>query len=108
MGAKGRPKTGGRKKGSGVSKELREYLKSKGINLIELILERINNTIEDDRAAELYIKLMHYIYPVPRDSGIDLNNMTVEEIKELGGFVLESLRTRNASDRSTTEESEDN
>jgi hypothetical protein len=93
MGAKGQPKTpgSGRKKGSSLSATLREELDKRNFNVIE---EFIKAYPSQENQCELLLRLMQYIYPIPREVGLDFEKMTIDQLRQFGGLILESIRSR--------------
>ena len=66
MGAKGDPKTGGRKKGSKTKRTiiLQEYFDKNKIFIPDKVIDLIKNGVMDDKdKAKLWMDLMNYIYP---------------------------------------------
>lgn len=86
------PKTGGRVKGQKtLASSLREQFAEAKFDVVK---EFINAFYEQDNKGELVLKLMEFMYPKPKDAGLDLNQMTVEQLKQMGGLLLESIRSR--------------
>lgn len=95
---KGTPKVpgSGRKKGSSISGTIREYFQTKNIDLIGDTYKLIQVAADEDacRAAECMVKFLEFSYPKCRETALDFDQMTIEQLRSLGGLLLETVRSR--------------
>lgn len=95
---KGRPKTGGRKKGTPnkVTGDLRTWiteLLDKNRNQIEKDIKRL----EPEKRVLMFEKLLNYVIPKMQsiDNQIDFTNLSNEQIEEIATNILKSVKDEN-------------
>ena len=80
----GRPKTGGRAKG--VENKNKLSLKSKIQNIVENQFETLENDLENIDPKDklnIVLKLIEYVLPKQRETKIDFNSLSDDEIDNL-------------------------
>lgn len=80
---KGLPKTGGRKKGSSFSGNLRQELVERKIDLVSMFFEDLGQVDQSNERCQLILKFMDFVFPKPRvEVSVSVKDMEPEEFKE--------------------------